>query len=927
MTSLGKSGQLKSKTKLPMDKYVHVAVTRESGYVKLYINGQLDATVAYNTYEDSTPSYTTPVLGYSIFASNATSACYLDGALKDIRLWNVTRTADEIAANMNTALTGNEAGLMHYWKLNETEGTVFADSVSSDHLGTPTVYWSTMIKESVDAPLHGDNGFNFYQGAKWETTKKLGQGIATVDAWVKVPEATADDRRLTIVSGWPASNFAMDIYTKGRPRLYYTNAEGVGAHYIANVDVRTNEWTHVAWVCDSNAGTVICYINGEAVYTNNTIGGLVSVSTMYVGRDDRSGWQYPFIGKVADVRVWNKVLSAEQVKESMSNAQLTQADGLILNLPLNEAADAKTLHDVSGNENHVEIWERVFEWLDVEKEPSDYSIAIIPDQQILTHHHPEKLNNMYQWIADQVEPENIQAVITVGDITDDNSILHWERAKEAYNIIDGKVPFIPVPGNHDYHYELTYRCLDNYNTYFPIELMEDQGTTSGFYTRDKGLTDDVANHWQAFEVQGHKYLVMALEFGPRDSVLAWAGDVIAAHPDHQAIIVTHGYITHDGTWLDGTDAHVPSGYGFTKGEEEQANNADGMWEKLVSKHENIVMVLSGHILKSDNVVTRVDIGDHGNEVIQFLIDGQNLDGIYGGFGLVAMMNFRDDGQTVEFTYYATDKGKYMNEENQFTFTLPALKKDEAAQVGEQTYETVTEAIANANGAVVTILASSDEAITIDSDVTIDLAGFTLSNVIVTEGSLKLIDSAADYTEAKGSATVTGNVERFTEANGNKYMVIGENGVYAAHRYYVGITNISLAPAVTGFGYKAEFYGDAAVQAQIANIGFDLWLTEDRVVSRTAQFQESLTLRLKNFMVDQYGETPVNAKVFITLTDGTKLEGTVHSYSMRNVLEQINENALNFEAEQLAAVANMILANKVMESWEVSNILDSIKETQ
>lgn len=243
-----------------------------------------------------------------------------------------------------------------------------------------------------------------------------------------------------------------------------------------------------------------------------------------------------------------------------------------------------------------------------------------------------------------------------------------------------------------------------------------------------------------------------------------------------------------------------------------------------------------------------------------------------------------------------------------------------ACIGNQAYATVSQAIEAANGEVVTILANTDEAITVNADVTIDLAGFTLSNVTVSEGCLKLIDSTATYEGVTGSATVTGNVERFTEAGGKKYMVLNQDGVYAPHPYYVGITMVSLAPNVTGFGYKAEFYGDEAVQAQISNIGYDLWLTEDRVITRTVdQFRNQLTLRLKNFQVEHYGQAPVNAKVFITLTDGTKLEGAVHSYSMKQMVERINETFADFSAQQLAAVKAMLAKYEIMQSWQIDNL--------
>ena len=674
MTGKGKSGQLTSKSTVPEDQWVHIAVTREEGSAKFYINGKLDATVAYSVFEQSTPSYTAPILGYGIF-DTASFTSYLDGAIKDIRIWNVTRSAEQIADNMDKTLAGNEAGLMHYWKMDAREGLLIQDSTTAQNHIMPTVYWSEDIELPEEETGYSNDGFNFSAGAKWETTKSVGAGVGTVEAWVKVPKATEDDKRLTVISAYPDSSFHMDIYTKGRPRLYYTNAAGEDVNYVANVDVRTNEWTHIAWVCDTDAGTVKCYVNGEEVFSKDDIGQPVNVSTLYVGHDNRSGWQYPFIGQIADVRVWSKALSAQEVQSSMENQQLTQAEGLVLNLPLDEADNAETLRDLSGNDNAVEVYQRVVEWIDVEKQPSDYSIVIIPDQQILTHYYPEKLNNMYQWIADQIEPENVQMIINVGDVTDDNSILHWERAKEAYNIIDGKVPYIFVPGNHDYHTTEGYRNLTNMNTYFPVSLMSEQSAEYGFYSVDKELDDDSANHWQAFEVQGNKYLVIALEFGPRDSVLAWANDVVAAHPEHQTIIVTHGYMNHDGTWLDGNDAHVPSKYAFVQNEADPANNADQMWDKLIRKHKNIVMVFSGHILASDDVVWRTDIGDHGNEVKQFLIDAQLIDGDLGGLGLVGMMNFSNGGQTVEFTYYSTHMGKYMNEANQFTFTLPAQEKE------------------------------------------------------------------------------------------------------------------------------------------------------------------------------------------------------------------------------------------------------------
>jgi hypothetical protein len=51
-----------------------------------------------------------------------------DGALDDIRIWNVVRSATEIQAFMTAELDGSEPGLVSNWKLNEAAGTSAADS-------------------------------------------------------------------------------------------------------------------------------------------------------------------------------------------------------------------------------------------------------------------------------------------------------------------------------------------------------------------------------------------------------------------------------------------------------------------------------------------------------------------------------------------------------------------------------------------------------------------------------------------------------------------------------------------------------------------------------------------------------------------------------------------------------------------------------
>lgn len=50
--------------------------------------------------------------------SSDTAFKFFNGSIAEVRIWNVARTAAEIASDYNQTLSGNENGLVSYWKLN-----------------------------------------------------------------------------------------------------------------------------------------------------------------------------------------------------------------------------------------------------------------------------------------------------------------------------------------------------------------------------------------------------------------------------------------------------------------------------------------------------------------------------------------------------------------------------------------------------------------------------------------------------------------------------------------------------------------------------------------------------------------------------------------------------------------------------------------
>ncbi len=242
-----------------------------------------------------------------------------------------------------------------------------------------------------------------------------------------------------------------------------------------------------------------------------------------------------------------------------------------------------------------------------------------------------------EWIRDNAEKLNIAFVLHEGDITQTDYDEEWEIARKAMSTLDGKVPYCLCLGNHDMGYRKTGNNANSYST------ANDRVTGfNKFFPRKKyaGLdhfggtfNDTMDNSWWKFERAGMKFLILALEFKPRDEVLALAGKVTSTHPDHRAIVLTHSY-------LDSRNQLTKSGYPV------EGNLGVGIWNKLVSKHPNMFLVLCGHVLGEGLLSTP---GDAGNTVHQVLCDYQGLHN--GGESWLRYMTFHPEDNKIEvFTF-------------------------------------------------------------------------------------------------------------------------------------------------------------------------------------------------------------------------------------------------------------------------------------
>lgn len=211
-------------------------------------------------------------------------------------------------------------------------------------------------------------------------------------------------------------------------------------------------------------------------------------------------------------------------------------------------------------------------------------VIVLPDTQFETAVAPEILAPMLDHIL-SVDPD---LVIGVGDITDGAHTFwsDWPRAKAFYDSLTANgIPWVAAIGNHDYTNDITRAEVFNASFSAPPNCT----------FKDAGHME---NHYRTVTLGGIDWLVLVLEWSPRDVVVTWANSILAANADKPAIVVTHAYLYNNGNRYDwGTYGNAQSGSPYEIGSTplEGINDGRDLWEKLVLPNENVRLVLSGHV--------------------------------------------------------------------------------------------------------------------------------------------------------------------------------------------------------------------------------------------------------------------------------------------------------------------------------------------
>jgi hypothetical protein len=276
-----------------------------------------------------------------------------------------------------------------------------------------------------------------------------------------------------------------------------------------------------------------------------------------------------------------------------------------------------------------------------------FTVVALPDTQYYAASHPEILEAQADWIAREHERRGLAVVVHEGDIVDRDELAQWRVAASSLHRLDGVVPYVLAPGNHDYARSgdhITRRT--RLDTFFPEATF--RGTSCPDSVFESGR---IENSCRLIETPAGPWVVLSLEFGPRDAVLAWADAMARRYASLPVIVVTHAYLASDDTRYDhiarrdqlwNPHRYLPAAPGAV-------NDGEEVWSKLIVGNDNILFVLCGHDL-NDGVGRLTTVRPDGTKVHQLLANYQT--GALGGQGYLRLMEFSPERRRVRVRTYS-----------------------------------------------------------------------------------------------------------------------------------------------------------------------------------------------------------------------------------------------------------------------------------
>ncbi|MHB1162907.1 MAG: LamG domain-containing protein [Minisyncoccota bacterium] len=302
--------------------------------MKLYVDGVLNSSSALSS-TGSTANSVNLVLALRNASPNVASL-FLQTNLDDVRIFNRALSASEVSqmynagsgSHINVSLNPPNLanGLVGWWTFDGAQMVSnVADTSGQGNNGNLVSYTSTTTTPGPVGQALSFNGNNQYVNLGTNSTAFNFSANLSGAAWIK----TATDGKIFVSYQNNNPLFYMQVGattaggTANKFVVYLRTDNGTVVVLSSNKSVTDNIWHHVVFTRDASAQIVNLYIDGvldsQFGYTDTG-----PISTSAGGHSiSLAGTTYSFNGSVDDVRVYNRALSAQEVKQLYNLSRTT----------------------------------------------------------------------------------------------------------------------------------------------------------------------------------------------------------------------------------------------------------------------------------------------------------------------------------------------------------------------------------------------------------------------------------------------------------------------------------------------------------------------------------------------------------------------------------------------------------------------------
>lgn len=338
-----------------LNNWTHVAVSWASESTKIYINGQLKS---QSSNARTIPDYNVDLIAVSSWGD------YFDGAIDELRMWHKERSQEEIKATMNDTLqqvyyTSSDSSLAAYYRFDKLDSMeingvltpIFKDySINANHAKTKG---NTHLAASTALNSHGLVAYYPFNGSASDSSQYANHGtnhgaMLTHDrfgnensayefngtsSYISVPSSQSLEsptNEITVSAWIYVYNYSLVGHNFGPIIMKSSTAENAFQYRMAvgssgtsaafnnwNLSIASdktvgfNSWHHVAYTLKND--TIYFYQDGTLANKkafNITIA--KDSRPLEIGRDVPGATEV-FYGKIDDIRIYNKAISADDI--------------------------------------------------------------------------------------------------------------------------------------------------------------------------------------------------------------------------------------------------------------------------------------------------------------------------------------------------------------------------------------------------------------------------------------------------------------------------------------------------------------------------------------------------------------------------------------------------------------------------------------